>query len=247
MCDHTPEERGQTLQEIFCEHNQLGLRVCFRDGFAGRSAYNDSFCLGCGANMTLLAQGRFETWEDLDDAGRSLKKEEDRRQRSLAVAQAEQRERMSNTDGGRTFHYTRGTSNKFWTVWREGSDCLVQFGRIGTDGQRRMKPFATIAAANRNIAERVRKKLANGYVEILSDPEDGFIQATERATKAFKEFGDAVGKLGIDAVDRGEAARKAWVTRRKNEAAAKLEAAKPKNPHGLPPGFLGPRRVPKVK
>jgi len=226
MCDHTPDERRQTLEEIFCDHASRGTRLVVREG----RSRNDTFCLSCGVNVTLMEQtGRATTWSDLDGATRAFKKEEDRQQRSFAVAQAEQRANMKYTTP-RRFECTAGGSSKFWTIWRVSRSHYVTFGKIGTDGQERSKGYRTVNLANLGISKLMLSKLKKGYVEV-----------TQRVPNGPDVYGDPAEK------DRGAAARKAWATRRKNEAAAKLAEEKKNKNHGLPPGFLGPRRVPKVK
>jgi predicted DNA-binding WGR domain protein len=71
----------------------------------------------------------------------------------------------------RYFEYADGTSNKFWHVAVEGSELVVSFGRIGTDGQVKRKPFASADLARREAARLVREKLGKGYVEVPTPTE----------------------------------------------------------------------------
>lgn len=66
----------------------------------------------------------------------------------------------------REFHFSEGTSNKFWRITVDGVTQTVHFGRIGTAGQEQSKAFdsdaAVKAATDKLIAEKVKK----GYVEV---------------------------------------------------------------------------------
>ena len=55
--------------------------------------------------------------------------------------------------GVRRFELVEGTSSKFWEVWVTGNEMTTRWGRIGTEGQTKAKPFADEAAA-RKAAER---------------------------------------------------------------------------------------------
>jgi predicted DNA-binding WGR domain protein len=46
-----------------------------------------------------------------------------------------------------------------------GSDVVVRFGRLGTDGQLHVKSFATAEAAHRHAEKLIAQKAAKGYVE----------------------------------------------------------------------------------
>ncbi len=82
------------------------------------------------------------------------------------------------SDDTRTFHYADGASDKFWSIALQGTATAVQFGRLGTAGQRQVKEHGTAgqrqvkehgtadaarAAYNRLVAEKLKK----GYVEIV--------------------------------------------------------------------------------
>lgn len=65
----------------------------------------------------------------------------------------------------RTFHFSEGTSNKFWSIAVEGNGFAVNFGRIGTIGQRQDKIFASEQAAQAAADKLIAEKVAKGYVE----------------------------------------------------------------------------------
>ncbi len=56
-----------------------------------------------------------------------------------------------------------GTSRKFWEATVKGKDFTVRFGRIGTDGQRVTKSFASPAAAADERDKLVAQKRRKGY------------------------------------------------------------------------------------
>jgi predicted DNA-binding WGR domain protein len=68
----------------------------------------------------------------------------------------------------RRFEYVQGTSAKFWATAVEGSTFIVVFGRLGTEGQRKEKPFPTAEAARREMEKKVAEKLREGYKEVDS-------------------------------------------------------------------------------
>ena len=61
----------------------------------------------------------------------------------------------------------RGTSSsaKFWEITVKGSEVTVRFGRIGTDGQTKVKSLASGAAAEAEAAKLIAEKTRKGYVE----------------------------------------------------------------------------------
>jgi predicted DNA-binding WGR domain protein len=65
----------------------------------------------------------------------------------------------------RTFYYRDGKSDKFWSIELEGDAHTVRFGRVGTQGQKQTKQFASAAGAQKSHDRLVREKLAKGYVE----------------------------------------------------------------------------------
>ena len=57
---------------------------------------------------------------------------------------------------------TKGSS-KFWEPYVEGDALTVRFGKIGTDGQTRMKKFSSPEKAEAEYRKLVCEKLAKGY------------------------------------------------------------------------------------
>jgi len=67
--------------------------------------------------------------------------------------------------GPRRFELVEGTAAKFWEVARDGRSVTVRYGRIGAEGQSKVKEFADEAAALRHAEGLIREKAGKGYVE----------------------------------------------------------------------------------
>lgn len=65
----------------------------------------------------------------------------------------------------REFHFSEGTSNKFWKITVEGPSFTVNWGRIGTGGQVQTKEFDTGAEAAQAADKLIQEKLKKGYAE----------------------------------------------------------------------------------
>jgi uncharacterized protein (TIGR02996 family) len=70
----------------------------------------------------------------------------------------------------RRFEHVSATSSKFWEIWRDGSMVYVQFGKLGADGQLKVKAEKTAEAAERSVEKQIREKLAKGYAEAAAAP-----------------------------------------------------------------------------
>lgn len=68
----------------------------------------------------------------------------------------------------RRFEFVQGTSAKFWMASAQGVTFTVVFGRLGTDGQRKDKPFPTEEAARRELEKKIAEKLREGYHEVAA-------------------------------------------------------------------------------
>ena len=64
---------------------------------------------------------------------------------------------------GRSLVFAQGTSNKFWYVAVSGSEMVVTYGRIGSNGQRNVKVFDSAERARREMDKLVAEKLGKGY------------------------------------------------------------------------------------
>lgn len=69
------------------------------------------------------------------------------------------------TSKRRYFEYTQGTSNKFWEVYPSGNSVTTRWGRIGSGGQSKTKPFADALSAEAAMAKLIQEKSEEGYVE----------------------------------------------------------------------------------
>jgi DNA ligase 1 len=75
---------------------------------------------------------------------------------------------MASTIDKRRLQFSEGNSQKFWQISLNGSEVTVQFGKIGTTGQRQTKSFADAAQAREHAAEKISEKLRKGYVEVAA-------------------------------------------------------------------------------
>ncbi len=66
----------------------------------------------------------------------------------------------------RRFELVEGTSSKFWQIVRDSASILVQFGRIGTNGQAQQKSFDSDVAAEAEVTKLIREKVKKGYAEV---------------------------------------------------------------------------------
>jgi len=71
----------------------------------------------------------------------------------------------------RTFEFSEGGSNKFWSITLSGKSFSVNFGRIGSAGQTQVKTFADEAAAIKERDKLVAEKLKKGYREKTVAPQ----------------------------------------------------------------------------
>jgi predicted DNA-binding WGR domain protein len=63
------------------------------------------------------------------------------------------------------FRFVQGTSNKYWKVGVNGCDLIVEFGRVGTKGQRVIKTFDDEERAKREAIKLTLEKTRKGYEE----------------------------------------------------------------------------------
>ncbi|HWA25369.1 MAG TPA: WGR domain-containing protein [Lacunisphaera sp.] len=65
----------------------------------------------------------------------------------------------------RTFEFSEGTSNKFWTIQVDDKVQTINFGRIGTAGQTQTKEFGSADEAKKVSDKLIAEKVKKGYVE----------------------------------------------------------------------------------
>ena len=68
--------------------------------------------------------------------------------------------------GARLFECEGSDSSKFWDTELRGAELVVRFGRLGTDGQEKIKAFLNAAAAAKEQAKLIKEKLGKGYKEV---------------------------------------------------------------------------------
>ena len=64
------------------------------------------------------------------------------------------------------FRFVEGSSNKYWKVGVVGNDLIVEFGRVGTKGQRVVKTYDDEDRAKREAVKLTLEKTRKGYEEI---------------------------------------------------------------------------------
>lgn len=65
----------------------------------------------------------------------------------------------------RYFELIGGGSRKFWEITLAGDRYSVRFGRLGTEGQERIKTYASPELAEEQALEILHQKVAKGYEE----------------------------------------------------------------------------------
>lgn len=84
------------------------------------------------------------------------------------------------------YELIEGTSRKFWDVSLSGTQLVVHWGRIGTQGQSKVFDFPTAAAAENQQAKLIREKTAKGYLPVNSTPVDAGSDQERPAKPAVK-------------------------------------------------------------
>jgi predicted DNA-binding WGR domain protein len=69
----------------------------------------------------------------------------------------------------RRFELVEGKSAKFWQADVSDTIFIVEYGRLGTTGQRKEKDFGNEAAARRELEKKIAEKLREGYSEVSTD------------------------------------------------------------------------------
>ncbi len=54
-------------------------------------------------------------------------------------------------------------TQKFWDAEIKGNSVTIHFGKVGTTGTKGSREFTSYEAAEKFLAQRVRKKLEEGY------------------------------------------------------------------------------------
>jgi predicted DNA-binding WGR domain protein len=56
-------------------------------------------------------------------------------------------------------------AEKFWEVTQDGATVTVRFGKLGTDGQTKVKDLGSPAEAEAEVAKLIKEKTKKGYIE----------------------------------------------------------------------------------
>jgi len=80
--------------------------------------------------------------------------------------------------------HTEGNHSKFWEGTVSGNSLTVRFGRIGTQGQTKVKEFDDPAAARAELAKLIKEKLAKGYIAEDGSSPKGATETPRHATPA---------------------------------------------------------------
>jgi len=68
----------------------------------------------------------------------------------------------------RRFEFIAEASCKFWELSVSGDEVMVNYGRIGTNGQSQTKSFPSDEKAQQHAEKLMRQKLSKGYVECVA-------------------------------------------------------------------------------
>lgn len=89
----------------------------------------------------------------------------------------------------RELHYTKGKSDKFWTISLKGRQHTVVYGRIGTTGRTLTKSFDTPSEARASYDRLIESKISKGYADASLEK--------ERATKKGSAKNQTVRKKAV--------------------------------------------------
>ena len=56
-------------------------------------------------------------------------------------------------------------AEKYWEITQVGKNVTVRFGKIGADGQLKVKEFETKEEAEAEVAKLIKEKTKKGYIE----------------------------------------------------------------------------------
>src|SRR5947209_897348 len=113
----------------------------------------------------------------------------------------------------REFHFTEGSSKKFWAIEVEGKGFTVHFGRLGTTGQAQKKEFASEAEAQKAADKLIAEKTRKGYAEVQTAARTVPTATVKAAATAPKPKAEAA-EAPAPPPPRPAPARPAEVTRR---------------------------------
>jgi len=80
--------------------------------------------------------------------------------------------KASGNSSPRRFEFSEGSSNKFWTVWVEGTQLMTKYGKIGASGSQTVKDFGTAEKVQKEYDKIVAEKTKKGYEEVEGGDDD---------------------------------------------------------------------------
>ena len=88
----------------------------------------------------------------------------------------------------RRFEFVEGKSAKFWQAESVGTTFIVEFGRLGTKGQRKEKDFPNEDAAKKELEKKIAEKLREGYSEVATIASDAAVPDATKVAPAKLEL-----------------------------------------------------------
>lgn len=88
----------------------------------------------------------------------------------------------------RRFEFVEGKSAKFWQAESVGTTFIVEFGRLGTKGQRKEKDFPNEDAAKKELEKKIAEKLREGYSEVATIAADAAVPDATKVAPAKLEL-----------------------------------------------------------
>lgn len=88
----------------------------------------------------------------------------------------------------RRFEFVEGKSAKFWQAEAVGATFIVEFGRLGTKGQRKEKDFPNEDAAKKELEKKIAEKLREGYSEVATIAADAAVPDATKVAPAKLEL-----------------------------------------------------------
>jgi len=105
-----------------------------------------------------------ESLPDLDEVlARSDQEDEPLPEAAESMGRPGIRSNMIESGKTQRYEYKRDQSNKFWAITWVDKEYSIQFGRVGTEGQTKVKTFADSRTAQLEAESVIRQKVLKGY------------------------------------------------------------------------------------
>lgn len=102
----------------------------------------------------------------------------------------------------RVFVFQDFKSQKFWSVDVQGAHVVVNFGKLGTEGQTQVKNFASAAEAEETVAKLIAEKTKKGYMETAEETAKEMKPEAKKFALTYDEFEEGVELLDKILKDR---------------------------------------------